>query len=235
MSAIYTSFTNAKKKGVKQLAILIDPEDFDPKNTLEFLNKIPKTTTHLFVGGSTATKFQTETIVNIFKQFSKLPVVLFPGDAKQITNKADALLFLSLFSGDNPEYLINQQVKAVKSLQESTMEVIPTAYLLIDGGARSAVERVSNTKPMAQNDIKKIIHTALAGQYSGKKLVYLEAGSGAKNRVSNQIILSVSKALNIPLIVGGGIRSAHELEEVFKMGADIVVIGTAFEQNIFVS
>lgn len=235
MSAIYTSFINAKKKETKLLAILVDPENFDLKNTPEFLNKIPQATTHLFVGGSTATKSQTETAVLALKQFSKLPVVLFPGDAKQITNKADALLFLSLLSGDNPEYLIKQQVKAIELLQKSAMEVIPTAYLLIDGGTKSAVERVSKTKPMAQNDIKKIIYTALAGQYSGKKLVYLEAGSGAKNRVSNQIILSVSKALNIPLIVGGGIRSTAELEEVFKMGADIVVIGTAFEQNIFVT
>ncbi|WP_339610093.1 geranylgeranylglyceryl/heptaprenylglyceryl phosphate synthase [uncultured Planktosalinus sp.] len=235
MSSLYKSIVNAKEKGTKLLAVLIDPENFDLKNTHQFLNQIPTTTTHLFVGGSTATKLQTKKTVYALRQLSKLPLVLFPGDAEQITNQADALLFLSLLSGDNPEYLINQQIRAVEVLQQCNLEIIPTAYILIDGGIKSAVERVSNTKPIPQNNLKKITHTALAGQYSGKKMVYLEAGSGAKYRVSNQIIASVSKAINIPLIVGGGIRSASELEEVFKTGADMVVIGTAFEKKLFVS
>lgn len=233
MQSIYNDIFSAYEKGLKQLAVLIDPEKFQIENVSAFLEKIPVSTSHLFVGGSTATQVQTETVVLALKKHSTLPIILFPGDEQQITNQANGILFLSLLSGENPEYLIKQQVKAAPKLKNSNLEVISTGYVLIDGGTISAVERVSQTLPISQNKIDLIVNTALAGQYSGKKLIYLEAGSGAKKKVSNEVIKSVSRELNIPLIVGGGINSVKSLNEVYQSGATMAVVGSAIEVNNF--
>ena len=185
----------------------------------------------IFVGGSSVEDKETDELVLKIKDLTSLPVVLFPGNYQQITSHADAILFLSLISGRNPEYLINQQVKAVPYLQKSELEVIPTGYILIDGGKETAVQRVSETKPILADNIDEITQTAMAGMNMGNKLIYLEAGSGALNPVNPSVINSVRKNVNIPLIVGGGIRSKNELLEAYKNGADVVVIGTAFEEN----
>ena len=142
-------------------------------------------------------------------------------------------MFLSLISGRNPEFLIEQQVKSVSQLRNSKLEIIPTGYILIEGGNKSAVQSVSNTTPIPQSNVESIVHTALAGQFSGKKLIYLEAGSGAQISVSEEIISAVKKAINIPLIVGGGICSKQQLGRSYEAGADMVVIGTAFEKGEF--
>ncbi|MEN8187574.1 MAG: geranylgeranylglyceryl/heptaprenylglyceryl phosphate synthase, partial [Bacteroidota bacterium] len=156
---------------------------------------------------------------------------LFPGDYTQITDEADAILFLSLLSGRNPEYLIEQQVKSVPFLQKSNLEIIPTGYILVDGGVETAVQKVSKTQPISQENKEDIMQTACAGMYLGNKLIYLEAGSGARDPVKPEIIKSVSQSLDIPLIVGGGIRNQKQLNEAYEKGADLVVIGTAFEEN----
>jgi phosphoglycerol geranylgeranyltransferase len=233
MQTIYNHIFSAYQTNQKLLAILIDPEKFQIENVAAFLKKIPASTTHLFVGGSTATQAQTEKVVLALKAHTRLPVILFPGDEEQISLEANGILFLSLLSGENPEYLVGQQIKAASKLRNSAMEIIPTGYLLIDGGTISAVERVSQTRPLPQEEVEQIVHTALAGQYSGKKLIYLEAGSGAKKRVSNEIISEVNRSIHIPLIVGGGISSLQELNEVFEAGATLAVVGTAFEINTF--
>jgi len=233
MTSIYDNILKDIAIEKPLLAVLIDPEKFEINKTSDFLNKLPQQVTHLFVGGSTSVNGKITEVVSSLKMHSEFPVILFPGDANQISHDADAILFLSLISGRNPEYLIEQQIKAVPQLHGSTLEIIPTGYILIDGGKESAVEQVSKTKPILQSQVEIIIDTALAGQYLGKKLIYLEAGSGALNRVNNKIIAEVKKAIQIPLIVGGGIRSAKELSEVFQSGADMVVIGTAFETQIF--
>lgn len=230
-SSVYKALDLSAETGKKQLAVLIDPDKFRESEAESFLSKLPEETTHIFVGGSTVAPDKTERSVRAIKLFSDLPVVLFPGDHSQITENADALLFLSLISGRNPEYLIEQQVKSVEKLRNSTLEIIPTGYILIDGGKTCAVHQVSNTKPISQFEIEIIVNTALAGQYSGKKLIYLEAGSGAKCPVSEEIINAVKKAINIPLIVGGGIRTQQRLMKSYDAGADMVVIGTAFEQS----
>lgn len=144
------------------------------------------------------------------------------------------MLFLSLLSGRNPEYLIEQQIKAVPYLQSSKLEVIPTGYILIDGGINSSVLKVSKTKPISHHNINLAVQTAIAGMYKGKQLIYLEAGSGALQSVSAQMIFEVKKNLNIPLIVGGGIKTKEQLQKTYKAGADIVVIGTAFENNTLI-
>ncbi len=217
----------------KQLTVLIDPDKFKLKEAASFLQKIPKATTHIFVGGSTVEEGRTEACITFLKRETTLPVVIFPGDHSQITPAADALLFLSLISGRNPEYLIEQQVRSVDRLRKMQLEVIPTGYILVDGGRECAVQRVSNTLPMCQSNPEKIVDTALAGEYSGKKLIYLEAGSGAENPISEEIITAVKQAVSIPLIIGGGIRTTEQLKTAYAAGADMVVVGTAFENGEF--
>ena len=217
----------------KLLAVLIDPDKFDENSASEFIQKLPKETTHIFVGGSTVEEGRTCEVVKAFKSLCGLPIILFPGDHNQISSHADVLLFLSLISGRNPEFLIEQQVRSVEKIRNTNLEIIPTGYILIDGGRETSVQKVSNTVPLAQSNIQQIVNTALAGQYSGKKLIYLEAGSGANYPVSSEIISSVKNELNIPVIVGGGIRSTRNLQKAYDAGADLVVIGTAFENGSF--
>ena len=226
-----TELLRAFQTSDRLLAILIDPDKVDFLKVEELLQLLPKTTTHLFVGGSTVEEKLTEKLVQLLKAATQLPIFIFPGDYTQITNEADALLFLSLLSGRNPEFLIEQQVKSVEKLKNTSLEIIPTAYLLIDGGRETSVQRVSKTLPMKQDNIQAIVNTALAGEYSGKQLIYLEAGSGASTKVSTAIISAVKKEVSIPIIVGGGIRSEIEMNEAYQAGATMVVVGTAFEDD----
>lgn len=226
----YKTFLKSVAEKEKQLAILIDPDKFNISETNSFLNKIPKETTHLFVGGSTVANGETEETVKAFKATTKLPIFLFPGDYSHITSLADALLFLTLLSGRNAEYLIGQQIKSISKLKNSSLEIIPTGYILIDGGNNSSVSKVTNTEPLPQENIENIVHTALAGQFMGAKLIYLEAGSGAKFPVKPGIISEVKKAIKIPLIVGGGIKTEIQKQQAYKAGADMIVMGTVFEK-----
>ena len=233
MKNVLYGIEKAISKGDKLLAVLIDPDKFDIDAASEFLRKMPFLTTHIFIGGSTAEAEATAACVKAVKTETDLPVILFPGDFTQVTATADALLFLSLLSGRNPEYLIGQQLRSVPLIRASNLEVIPTAYILIDGGKECAVHKVSRTKPIGQDAVAEIVDTALAGFYSGKKMIYLEAGSGALNPVSSKIVSAVKEAVKIPLIVGGGIRSLKQLHKTYTAGADLVVIGTAFENDSF--
>lgn len=229
---IYQNILSAKKESKKLVVVLIDPEKMDLKNISRFLKKVHNSiATHIFVGGSTDINNETENLVLAVKKETNLPVVLFPGDVSQITNKADGILFLSLLSGRNPKYLIDQQIEAAPILKKTSLEIIPTGYILIDGKKETATQKVSNTKPISQENTTLILNTSLAGEFSGKKLIYLEAGSGATEVVSDIIIKQVSKIISVPLIVGGGIRSKKQLERAFSAGADLVVIGTAFEDD----
>ena len=230
--SIYHDILDAIGNSEKLLAVLMDPDKFCIENTSRFLNKVNESVaTHVFVGGSTVSDMATERLVKEIKKYTKLPIVLFPGDVTQITNEADALLFLSLISGRNPDYLIGKHIEAISKLKTSKLEVIPTGYILIESGKVTAVERVTKTKPLSRNILEDITDTASAGQLLGMRLIYLEAGSGAIESLSVEIITGVKKELNIPLIVGGGIRSRQQLDAVFKAGADLVVIGTAFEED----
>ena len=234
MKNIYNGIVKATLENRKLLAVLIDPDKVTIEQLSSFLEKVNASiATHIFIGGSTDENNKTKSVVIAIKKLTKLPVLLFPGDYTQVTDQADGLLFLSLISGRNPEYLIEQQVQSIPLLRKMDLEIIPTGYLLIDGGVESAVQRVSNTTPMCQNNPDLILNTALAGEYSGKKIIYLEAGSGATQAVNQEIIITVKKQLAIPLIVGGGIRTKQQLDEAYSAGADMVVIGTAFENDEF--
>jgi len=228
---IYQSLLKMISEEKKGLAILIDPEKFFISESGSFLKQIPKQATHIFIGGSTVFENQTETVVSAVKGKTSLPVILFPGDFTQLTSKADAVLFLSLISGRNVEYLIEQQLGAVPHLKNSKLEIIPTGYILLDGGNESAVARITNTRPMPQDNIEAIVHTALAGQFMGARLIYLEAGSGALYPVKPEVIAAVKKEIEVPLIVGGGIKTELQKNAAYLAGADMVVMGTVFEAS----
>ena len=229
---IYQNLLAAKKRGEKLLAILLDPEKADPDLIAESLIKIRNSEVdYIFVGGSTVKEGVTQKLVAKLKQQTSIPIVLFPVHFSQISSQADAILFLSLISGRNPEYLINQHVKAVPLIRQSELEVIPTGYILIDGGKETSVQKISETLPLSPKEVQEITDTACAGMYMGKKIIYLEAGSGALNPVQASVIKAVRKNVDIPLIVGGGIRSEEDLVQAYENGADLVVIGTAFEEN----
>ena len=229
---IYSHIKKSIVEGERLLAVLIDPDKTE-HNTIEgVVTKINQSiATHIFVGGSKVDEGATEAVVQAIKRYTTLPVILFPGDVTQITDEADGILFLSLISGRNPEYLIGKHVEAVSKLAKTQLEVLPTGYILIENGKQTAVERVSNTNPLSRSNKQHIVDTAKAGALLGMQLIYLEAGSGATHPIEPEIISAVKDTLNIPLIVGGGIRSKTELEAAYKAGADLVVIGTAFETN----
>ncbi|WP_204344224.1 geranylgeranylglyceryl/heptaprenylglyceryl phosphate synthase [Psychroserpens algicola] len=232
MKAVYNNILGAISEGKTLLAVLIDPDKMDIKKAAVFVEKINQSVaTHIFVGGSTVDEYATEILVNEIKSYTELPIVLFPGDVSQITHQADALLFLSLISGHNPDYLIGKHVEAVSKLKDSDLEIIPTGYILIENGKETSVEKVTKTKPLPRENLQRIAHTAKAGELLGMRLIYLEAGSGALSPVPLEIISFVKQELDIPLIVGGGIKTKKQLDAAYKAGADLVVIGTAFEED----
>ena len=213
------------------LALLLDPEKAN-LDALHFSDSCHPD--YIFVGGSTGgnpTEFVRNLKSKICNLQSSIPIILFPGNSSQFTPEADAILYLSLLSGNNPEYLVGQQVKSARAIYESHMDFVPTAYVLIDGGIETSTMRVTQTKPLDPNDIDKIIDTCIAAEMMGKKLIYLEAGSGAKNPVKPEIIREVKSRISVPLIVGGGIRTPEAMNDAFSAGASIVVIGNHFESH----
>jgi len=232
MKSVYKNILEARAKNQKLFAVLIDPDKMLISEVSSFLEKVNGSiTTHVFIGGSKVDERITDLLVNEVKKHTKLPVVLFPGDVTQISKKADAILFLSLISGRNSEYLIGKHVEAIPTLTASNLEIIPTGYMLIENGKQTSVEKVTGTKPIPRTQINQIVNTAKAGELLGMKLIYLEAGSGALHPVTSKIIRAVRNNLNIPLIVGGGIKDKIQLESAYNSGADLVVIGTAFEED----
>ena len=215
----------------KKLAILLDPEKAD-------LSALPITPDchpdYIFVGGSTGgdtTAFVKALKEKLSLSGISLPIILFPGNAEQFTPEADAILYLSLLSGNNPEYLVHQQVRAARVIHDSSITVIPTAYILIDGGVETSTMRVTGTKPLDPEDITTIVDTCIAAELMGKKAIYLEAGSGAKTPVAPSVIKAVREKVQIPLIVGGGIHTPEAMQAAYTAGADIVVIGNHFESH----
>jgi putative glycerol-1-phosphate prenyltransferase len=232
MMSIYHKLIKSISKGEKLLAVLIDPDKMAIKKVSGFIEKVNASIiTHIFVGGSEVENQVTEALVLEIKKHTKLPVVLFPGDVSQVTDKADALLFLSLISGRNPDYLIGKHVQSVSKLKGTKLEVIPTGYILIENGKETSVQRVTQTIPLKRKPVQHIVDTAKAGELLGMKLFYLEAGSGATHPITPEIISNVKSELHAPLIVGGGIKTKQQLQIAYKSGADLVVIGTAFEEN----
>lgn len=219
------------KRGAKGFALLIDPD----KSDLEYLKKcvliaIEAKAKFILVGGSLVFN-PLEPVFQTLRKLTDLPLVLFPGSALQVCSEADAILFLSLISGRNAEYLIGNHVIAAPFVKNHKLEIIPTGYMLIEGGHITAVEYISQTKPIPANKPDLAVATALAGEMLGQKLIYMDAGSGALYPVSPQIISAVSNSINIPLIIGGGIKTGSQALTAYNAGADIIIVGNKVEEN----
>jgi putative glycerol-1-phosphate prenyltransferase len=218
---------------IGQVAVLVDPDKYTNLEDLKILlNKTAfAEVDYLFIGGSTVSREDFKLVIEFIQQNSKLPLVIFPGDSNQISNKADALLYLSLISGRNPDYLIGHHVQSAQEVYSMDIEVIPTAYILIDGGNLSSVAYVSQTTPIPSEHQSIILNTAKAGILQGKKLIYLDAGSGAKESIPSSIIKELAE-LSSPIIVGGGIRSREKMDALRDAGANVIVIGNKLEEDI---
>jgi len=215
----------------RKFALLIDPESMSVHSIIATIYAANESGVKMILVGGSLLTDKIDNAIEIIKKHTDLPVILFPGSLMQLSNKADAILLLSLVSGRNPDYLIGNHVIAAQYLKSSNLEIIPTGYILIDGGKVSSVEYVSNTKPIPSDKADLIVATAIASEMLGHKIIYLEAGSGAINSVNVNIIREVRKNVSVPLIVGGGIATPNQVNNIFEAGADIVVVGTAVEQD----
>ncbi len=231
MGGILKKIIKDSQQGKKSLALLLDPDEYHNESLKNLFSVDFKHVSYLFVGGSLLKKESLDELIGSLKTINSKPVILFPGNSGHISDKADAILFLSLISGRNPDYLIGQQVISAPIIKKSKIEVLPTAYMLIDGGRPTTVQYMSNTMPIPADKPDIAACTALAGQYLGLKITYLDAGSGAENPIAQNIITAVKNEIKGPLIVGGGIRNYEQMENAFDAGADIVVIGNALQNN----
>lgn len=216
----------------KKFALLLDPDEYTAQSLIATLYHANELGVDLiFVGGSLVNE-RIDSTIELIKKNTDLPIILFPGSLMQLSANADATLLLSLISGRNPEYLIGNHVLAAPYLKKVNMEVIPTGYILVEGGNTTSVEYISNTKPIPATKSGLITATAIAGEMMGNKLIYLEAGSGAKKHVPIEVIQEVSRSISVPLIVGGGLRRASDISQVLHAGADIVVVGNAIQKDL---
>jgi len=225
-------FLERKKRAIKSVAVLLDPDDIDFAQLPEIVNKCEACNVHyFFVGGSLINSGNFIELLHQLKILTKLPVIIFPGNNTHIFPEADGILLLSLVSGRNPEFLIGQHVVAAPVLKRSGLEVLSTAYILVDGGSQTTVSYISNTNPIPNNKPDIAVATAIAAEMIGMKLTYLDAGSGADLPVSTHIIKAVAGNVKTPVIVGGGLRSLKNVKAAFQNGADVVVVGNAIEEN----
>jgi len=221
------------KQGKKSIAVLVDPDKVEgPARLTHLLNLASENCVDFFfVGGSLVTTNNLSEVVQEIKENVGIPVVLFPGNSMQLDPGADAILFLSLISGRNPDLLIGQHVVAAPILKNNRIEVMPTGYMLINSGKITSVAYISNTTPIPEDKYSLAACTAMAGEMLGLQLIYLDAGSGAEKEISPKMISSVRKSIELPLIVGGGINTTRKAIAALEAGADMIVIGNALEKN----
>ncbi|MFN3757027.1 MAG: geranylgeranylglyceryl/heptaprenylglyceryl phosphate synthase [Flavobacterium sp.] len=228
----YQNILRRKNLGQKMLSILLDPDKTNLEDVQELSKKLYATpVTHILVGGSQQDTKHPQALVKALKKHINLPVFLFPGHPQQITPEADALLFLSLLNATDAKYLIGMQTEAAPLAKASELEVISTGYILVDGGSTTTVQQVTKTSPLPQHQSEKAANLALAAEYLGIKLIYLEAGSGAKTPISSDFVKKVREKTSLPILVGGGIKKLQQIKSAYDAGADMIVIGTAFENN----
>jgi len=232
MTNIYDKITESKKQNQKSFAVLIDPDNIDDAiliQTIALCNEAK--VDYILVGGSLITNGYFEICIETIKLNSHIPCIIFPGNTFQISKKADAILFLSLITGRNPELLIGNHVIAAPLLKRSNIEVLPTGYMLIDGGRTTSVSYMSNTIPIPSDKHAIAASTALAGEMLGLRFIYLDAGSGALHPVSSKLISEVKKQVSVPIFVGGGIKTEVDAITACNAGADIIVVGNAVEKD----
>ena len=231
---ILTSLVEKKKINQKSLSILIDPDKIKNEESLSKVLHICRANKvdYILIGGSLLVSDTLNETVSFIKNNTDIPAVLFPGSALQINKSADAILFLSLISGRNPDLLIGQHVAAAPVLKNSNLEVLSTGYILVGNDANTTVAHISQTSPIPRHKPEIAVCTAIAGEMLGMRLIYLDAGSGAKEEVPPEMIAQLSKSINVPLIVGGGINTLAKVNKAYNSGADMIVLGTAVEKKM---
>jgi putative glycerol-1-phosphate prenyltransferase len=229
---IYYQLTERKKTGRKSFTVLIDPDKADPAKIEQLVSLAQDAQVdYLFVGGSLVISNNLDDCIQQIKSACDIPVILFPGAPSQVSKFADALLYLSLISGRNSELLIGQHVISAPFVKQSGLEIIPTGYMVIDGGAPTTVSYISNASPIPSDKNEIAMCTAMAGEMLGMKLIFMDAGSGAKRPIGETMIEKVAANIEIPLFVGGGITDPEKAYRNCKAGADIIVVGNAIEKN----
>ena len=230
---IYQSIAGKKKAGKKSFAVLIDPDKVDEQKITELSDITAEANVdYLLVGGSLVISNHLDEVVKQIKRQCSIPVILFPGTPSQVSRYADALLYLSLISGRNAELLIGQHVISAPFVKQSGLEIISTGYMVIDGGAPTTVSYISNASPIPSNKNEIAMCTAMAGEMLGMKLIYMDAGSGAERPITEAMIAGVANAIEVPLVVGGGITDPEKAYLNCKAGADVIVVGNAIEKDI---
>jgi len=220
------------KAGQKLFAVLIDPDKFSQKNLLKIITAMETASPDMILVGGSLVNDRIEMVVDILKHKLNIPVVLFPGNLMQLSPHADGILFISLISGRNPELLIGNHVAAAPFLRKTGMEILPTGYMLIDGGTTTSVAYMSQTQPIPAHKPEIAVATAMAGEMLGQQLIYLEGGSGALNPVPGSMIEAVKNNISVPLIVGGGLNTVEKVKTACLSGADIIVVGNALEKDL---
>lgn len=229
---IYQGMVTKKQKGLKSFAVLIDPDKVN-KSLLDQLTNLSvhAKVDYLLVGGSLVISNHLDDCIQHIKKNCDIPVILFPGSPSQISRYADALLYLSMISGRNPELLIGQHVISAPFVKQSGLEIISTGYMVVDGGAPTTVSYISNAAPIPADKNEIAMCTAMAGEMLGMKLIYMDAGSGAKRAISEAMIEKVARCIEAPLVVGGGITDPEKVYRNCKAGADLIVVGNAIEKD----
>ncbi|MGZ3918571.1 MAG: phosphoglycerol geranylgeranyltransferase [Flavisolibacter sp.] len=232
MMPVYQFLVDQKKNGKKSFAVLIDPDKVSKTVLHETVNlAVEARVDYFFVGGSLVISDHLDDCIREIKSACSIPVLLFPGSPSQISRQADALLYLSLISGRNADYLIGQHVISAPFVKKSGLEIIPTGYMVIDGGAATTVSYISNASAMPADKADIAMCTAMAGEMLGMKLIYMDAGSGARKPITEEMIAMVSHHIEVPLIIGGGIRDAEKAYRNCKAGVDVIVVGNAIEKD----
>lgn len=233
MEKVLNQLIAKRTEGKRSLGILIDPDKItDTKSCLRIINMcVENKVDYLLVGGSLMTRNNFGQIVQLIKANSSIPVIIFPGSYYQIDADADAILFLSLISGRNPEHLIGQHVIAAPILKRTSLEVLPVGYMLVNSGNATAASYISNTTPIPADKVSIAVSTAMAGEMLGLRVIYMDAGSGADSPVPPKMIAAVKKNIGLPLIVGGGINTVHKALQALQAGADMLILGNSVERN----
>jgi putative glycerol-1-phosphate prenyltransferase len=231
-SAIYNSLTERKQQGKKSFAVLIDPDKVNDSNMDQLIRlAVDAKVDYFLVGGSLVISSYLDECVQQIKQNCTIPTILFPGSPSQVSKYADALLYLSLISGRNADLLIGQHVISAPVVKQSGLEIMPTGYMVIDGGAPTTVSYISNAAPIPADKNEIAMCTAMAGEMLGMKLIYMDAGSGAQRAITESMIQKVASCIEVPLIVGGGITEPEKAYLNCKAGADVIVVGNAIEKD----
>src|SRR5882757_4310808 len=232
-NGIYKLLTERKQQGKKSFAVLIDPDKVNDNNMEQLIQlSVTAGVDYFLVGGSLVISSYLDECLQLIKRSCTIPTILFPGSPNQVSKYADALLYLSLISGRNADLLIGQHVISAPVVKQSGLEIMPTGYMVIDGGAPTTVSYISNAAPVPADKNEIAMCTAMAGEMLGMKLIYMDAGSGAKRPISENMIEAVAKHISLPLIIGGGITDPEKAYRNCKAGADVIVVGNAIEKDV---